>query len=687
MAEVHQSALERYLGHTSRLLRALGPQVSLFAVDLDSVELEPGDDDGEWEGANAAVGDWVLLSGKSLLVLKVLDPFNVYSSVLVDAAESFNAHHGTGTSSFLAWFVLLTEHGLKCKSRGELAEALEMMAALEELFVATIEAVALDMEELLLPDTTLPPPQSSSPPLLPPPVLLLQPASDAEDDTSWFFVGGDGDGEANEMDFIAQVMAQQNKMLEAEATSRAQHECEASATAPLWSQERIAAALQHCLPGDYPLQSRNENSTCLPMHLALQAARPLFFGPCAEAAAWALEQPRNAISVLMVPGCSSDHCQVAVDGLYFRLPNRLLCSQELSPSPTLFQRALCLDLLAFDPGSSGCGGGASDAAKSSSSAFRRLDALDASFSQAQFNPLDPQSLQFSPAALYHSKLMATLYSLGVTLLVVPQDAASEQIVDLCSAHGVTVLPVPAPFLTRAASVVGGAVVCDVLDALEEHCSRHACQVSVLPFGESTTHRLARLCCVQDALVATTRHSSVLLCAPTLAQARAWQDRFWRCVQRLALAHSGAPLVPAGLVEALCVLQLRKKSESLPLPLLLRDASILSELLEKFLAIVASNAFGCDAAQTQLAIHQSVEALADSLLEAEPSLDDDNHNHHSVYSKLKLWNLAPRLMPPPTERSEAQQRAESLDVGPVKAEALRAAVTAAKNVLLATINVL
>jgi len=414
------------------------------------------------------------------------------------------------------------------------------------------------------------------------------------------------------------------------------------------------------------------------MRLAQQAARPLFFGPASQSS-WALLQPRGVISVLTVQGCSSDHCRVAVDGLFFLLPVHL-CSLVAANKP--FARALCLDHSSFDPGSTGCGGGVS-AAASSMSVVRSLRGFDPT-SRAHLDPSDPQSLQFSPSALYQAKLAASLESLGVSLLLAPQESVSQRIADLCAAHGIVLLPLPTQLLAHAASIAGCSIVVgDVLDALEEHCSRHACVLSVLPFGQTATHCIVQLGREDGGAESGAVVSSVLLCAPTLAQGRAWRDRFWRCVQRLAYAYSGSSLVPAGLVEALCILQLQEQArggrEGGGPPDM---SSRFAPLLDKFLATVASNAFGCDGAQTHCQAQTSVKALAARLGQLLPPSQTDAAALASltVEQKLELWSLAPRL---PT--TECQGDDHALDVCSVKTDALRAAISAVKTVLLSSIH--
>jgi len=770
--------LGEYLCEISCLLRALGPQQSLFAVNLERLSaLEPWEEDAEC----AYDGDLALLSSKSLLALRCLDAENAYSSVLVDMLESFHLQHGTGTSSLLAWVVLLLEDALQSSEREPLSALLEMMEEFETLYISTAEAIALDMEQLMestvarqreLDDGAGEVAASREP---------KETEEEFGSDTSWFFLSDDTNAAAiadcdsgDELLALAQLMAQNLPSLESASKSKSQSQSQSGAESArlaeldslslveqaVWSEQRIVNALQHCLPSDFPRQGVVDGA-CLPMHLAVQATRPLLCDRDIESAhiSAILRQPRSAITVLTVPGCPAEHSRVVTDGVFFRLPLSLSSqlrvdddggynsssssSSSSCKAPRKFSRALCLSLDDFNPGSTGCGGGASAAANSvnvvqlrsfvaassewDSRSNNSNNSSSNSTATALFDPLNPLSLQFSPTALYHSKVVAKLLCLGVTLLVAPQEAATQQVIDLCQTHRVTLLPVPRKLLVHVAAVVGCVVVSDVLDALEEHCSRHACELSLLDclgLGEASVappSATSSQCLVQLARSSSASNSdigdpscwscgvgvgvgvptppqssSVLLCAPTLAQARSWQDRFWRCTRRLVLGYTGSGLVPAGLTEALCIAILQRRMDmersfgqegpsATATGLFLRY----SALLEKFWAVVASNGFGCDRVETHSQVQRSVAAISAELAELAAARGGGASGSQGTSllveleltkeQKLRLWRLAPRPLTRCEDTREAP--APALDVCSVKVEALRAAVTTAKLLLL------
>jgi hypothetical protein len=265
---------------------------------------------------------------------------------------------------------------------------------------------------------------------------------------------------------------------------------------------------------------------------------------------------------------------------------------------------------------------------------------------ALFDPLNPQSLQFSPSALYHSKLVAKMKSLNVSLLVVPLEAVSQQMIDLFATNEWSLVPVPMHLLSHAALVLGCTLVGDVLDAVDEHCSRFPCDLSILPFGQSATHSLVRLSrCINDSNgIGYAENSSVLLCAPTLAQARSWQDRFWRCVRRLALGYTNSALVPSGLIEVVSMILLKNRLEQSRG----QDSTKLkwynshSDLLYKFLAVVASNAFGLDGALLDIKIQNSIDALSTIIPTLVKSTPFSCHSLPNLTNdeKLSLWQHAP-----------------------------------------------
>ena len=135
-------SLGHYQRELSRLLRTLGPQLSLFAVNLDGLELEPCDDDGTWDEFRFGSEDQTLISGKSLLVLKKLTEGNIYSSTICDLVESFHAQFGTGTSSLLSWIVLLLDHAIKSN---DIQSTFALIDEFEALYVSTADALAIDM--------------------------------------------------------------------------------------------------------------------------------------------------------------------------------------------------------------------------------------------------------------------------------------------------------------------------------------------------------------------------------------------------------------------------------------------------------------------------------------------------------------------------------------------------------------
>ena len=764
--------LGEYLCEISCLLRALGPQQSLFAVNLDRLcALEPWEEVAEC----AYEGDLALLSSKSLLALRCLGAENAYSSVLVDMLESFHLQHGTGTSSLLAWVVLLLEDALQSSEREPLLALLEMMEEFETLYISTAEAIALDMEQLMESTVARQRELDAGAGEV---AASREPKETEEEfgsDTSWFFLSDDTNAAAiadcdsgDELLALAQNLPSLESASKSKSKSQSRSGAKSARLAELdslslaeqavWSEQRIVNALQHCLPSDFPRQGVVDGA-CLPMHLAVQATRPLLCDRDIESAhiSAILRQPRSAITVLTVPGCPAEHCRVVTDGVFFRLPVSLSSqlrvnddggsnsssssSSSSCKAPRKFSRALCLSLDEFNPGSTGCGGGASAAANSvnvvqlrsfvaASSEWdtqsNNSNSSSNSTAAALFDPLNPLSLQFSPTALYSSKVVAKLLCLGVTLLVAPQEAATQQVIDLCQTHGVTLLPVPRKLLVHVAAVVGCVVVSDVLDALEEHCSRHACELSLLdclglgggasvaPPSATSSQCLVQLARSSSAtnsdigdpscwscgvgVPTPSQSSSVLLCAPTLAQARSWQDRFWRCTRRLVLGYTGSGLVPAGLTEALCIALLQRRMDmersfgqegpsATATGLFLRY----SALLEKFWAVVASNGFGCDRVETHSQVQRSVAAISAELAELAAARGGGASGRQGTSllveldltkeQKLRLWRLAPR----PLTRCEDTREAPALDVCSVKVEAVRTAVTTAKLLLLGVLS--
>ena len=705
-------------------LSALGPQQSYVALRPERLSQdEEQDDDAFVDGRDASL--WTM---KSLHSIRSIELSNPLLSLVVDAVESFHAQHGTGTSTLLGWLIFLLEFVQKASGREELDLRLASLEEFERLYVAVAHAVSLDMDTLS--DST----------------RYDREAADV-DDTSWFFLSPslqeDSDRDADAA-ILKTVLASQDLLLQGQAAVSSSKEKELE-----WEERRIVRALQHSLLSDYPAESVADG-LCPPANLAWQAVqslRGLIGTACSDAKKlaagldcvcaddghdnendddedeeevtakgfWGLSacfQLRHCVSVTLAPGYS--HCRsfTQTNCVLFLTPEADLHSLV---RPGLQSRmrpgsVLCVDGSALY----GSSGGASGAAVGLS-VTKIQHSHDLLLRGAElFDPLNPRSLQFSPLALQRNLLLRRLSALGVKLVLAPSEAVCTEAVDLLRQGGIALVATPRAVLEQAAAVSGCEIVGEALEAIAGHCSRFCVDFAALDCTRSPSMCLAKLSrhthshshshadadgdgdgdknedskddlfedCAESSVVGV----GVLICAPTLAQARSLRDRFWRSGERLVLAVGGSPLVPSGLVEALCLASIDRMHDKARM-------MGLGEVLYMVVSAAANNAFGLSHAESHVELERSSSALRKQLLGqgAQNCGDDDglfflqrlaaashSQNTHSRRQKiLALWALAPAMARAAGPEAVADGGREALDLTMIRIGALKAAISTVK----------
>jgi len=698
-------------------LSALGPQQSYTALRPERLSQdEEQDDDAFVDGRDAS-----LWSMKSLHSIRSIEPSNPLSSLVVDAVESFHAQHGTGTSTLLGWLIFLLEFVQQASGREELEMRLASLEEFERLYVAIAHAVSLDMDTLL--DSTRYDREAAN-----------------IDDTSWFFLSpgleDDNDQDADAA-ILKTVLASQGLLLQ-DQTAVASKEKE---SVFVWDEGRVVRSLQHSLLSDYPAESVADGM-CPPASLAWQAvqalrglvqmarsdAKKLVAGldcVCADgghgnedendeddeeerAAAegfWGLRacfRLQHYVTVTIAPGYAHSRSLAQTSCVLFLTPEAEL--RGLVPRTGLQSllrpgSVLCVDGSALY----GSSGGAS-AAAAGLSVTKIQHSHDLLLQGTElFDPLNPRSLQFSPLALQRNLLLTRLSALGVKLVLAPTESVCTEAVDLLRQGGITLVATPRGVLEQAAAVSGCEMVGEALEAFPAHCSRFCVDFTALDCTRSPSLCLAKLSRHahahegevgdknedaedEDYNCAASPEAGVgvLICAPTLAQARSLRDRFWRNGERFVLAVGGSPLVPSGLVEALCLASLNSAHYKVRM-------RGLEEVLYKVVFTAANNAFGLSRAEGHAELERSSSALQAQLLgkcvHNCGSDEDDlfslqrlvaNHSPHTRRQEiLELWALAPAMAKAAGSEAEADGGREALDVTMVRIEALKAAISTVK----------
>lgn len=608
-------------------LSALGPQQSLAV--LPSNYGSDCDDQLQQDTIFRYSDRESLVSCKSLRVLKSINPDNIFSKYFIDTVESFYIQYGTGTSTLQALYIFLVE---ECIARQpsdnmELQLYLKKMEEFESLYVSIARCISLTSDELSKEEVL---------------GTIQECYQNEEDETSWFFNSDESNSCANssidqQIRLVNDISLHNNDV---------------------WGEYRLAIGLQHCLLSDYPTSTVIDGLS-LPMRMAMEAVQTLWQQGHNIVENLNFHGVHNSINVMLVHDSSYNLCQVFPDSILLRVPNTTFLFIADGDS---FSRVLCVGLTYVQ-----------DAFRVPSASINLSVASQCIALNSQpsvlLDPTNPCSLQFSAKALYYTQLIARLRSLEVTLLLIPRDASSVEFEDFLNSNSIAVLAVSPDQLEQAAALIGCIIVGDVLDANIAQCSHHTLHFSILSTADNNlkSDSLVKLSKLKGPdVLERTESVSVLLSAPTLSQTHALQDRFWRCVCRLKLCLTGSQLVPAGLVEALTILHLRGQDDK---------GKCYTRVLEKFLAIIASNAFGVPFDDFHQCLDRTIHALSHCIF----SMRRERHSHEisvieciaslSSIQKLELWKLAKFT------NGDGENMNEALDVCSIKVEALRSAISA------------